>query len=299
MDDPRRRRRLLRQHVGTDALLGVDSVPLGEAAAESEIRFSISASIPPEQPARPAMPRSAPAPSAAPAAPPRFAPAPTTTAPTRGAELFAGAPPSIPVMEPIAADRKLAILTELDEKQVRSCTKCKLCESRTQTVFGEGSFDADLMFVGEGPGETEDRLGRPFVGRAGNLLDKMIVAMGLSREQVFIANVVKCRPPGNRTPLADEVAACADFLRTQILTIQPKVIVTLGGPAAKLLLQTDIGITRIRGKWHNLAALFPQGPHIPVMPTFHPAYLLRQYTEDNRRKVWSDLKDVMKLLGQG
>ncbi|MBI1338167.1 MAG: uracil-DNA glycosylase [Phycisphaera sp.] len=181
----------------------------------------------------------------------------------------------------------------MDEHEVRVCTKCELCRARTNTVFGEGDVDARLMFIGEGPGQNEDEQGRPFVGRAGELLDKQITAMGLERGQVFIANVVKCRPPNNRTPTPVEVDACFDYLRRQIRAIGPEVIVTLGGPATKKIAQTDRGITSIRGTWHRYE---DQGLVIPVMPTFHPAYLLRAYNLDNRKKVWSDLQKVMAVL---
>ena len=190
-------------------------------------------------------------------------------------------------------EQKIELLTQMDEQEVRGCTACVLCESRTQTVFGEGDPDAPIMFIGEGPGQSEDEQGRPFVGRSGELLSKQIEAMGFKRSQVYIANVVKCRPPKNRTPLADEVAACSGYLRRQIETIRPKVIITLGGPAAKRVLNIDQGITRIRGMWHEYTGVYPP---VPVMPTFHPAYLLRQYTKENRAKVWSDLKAALKRL---
>lgn len=197
---------------------------------------------------------------------------------------------SLPVMN---RDQKVQALAQIDEQEVRNCTACVLCENRIQTVFGEGNPDASVMFVGEGPGQNEDEQGRPFVGRSGDLLDKQIQAMGFKRSDVYIANVVKCRPPNNRTPLADEVDACSGYLRRQIEIIRPKVIITLGGPAAKLVLGTSEGITRIRGTWHEYTAV---NPPVPVMPTFHPAYLLRQYTTENRAKVWSDLKAAMQRL---
>ncbi len=189
--------------------------------------------------------------------------------------------------------QKAKRLAELDTTQVRGCTRCELCRSRTQTVFGVGDPDAALMFVGEGPGQNEDLQGEPFVGRAGELLNKMIEAMGLSREQVYIANVVKCRPPNNRTPTPAEAANCWPYLQRQIAIIRPSVIVTLGGPAAKLLLDTPTGITRLRGTWHQVPGLRADGQSIPVMPTFHPAFLLRAYTKENRQKVWSDLQAAM------
>lgn len=197
---------------------------------------------------------------------------------------------SLPVLD---RDQKIQALTQMDEQEVRGCTACVLCQNRIQTVFGEGDPDASVMFIGEGPGQSEDEQGRPFVGRSGDLLDKQIQAMGFKRSEVYIANVVKCRPPNNRTPLADEVEACSGYLRRQIQIIRPKVIITLGGPAAKLVLGTSEGITRIRGTWHEYSAV---NPPVPVMPTFHPAYLLRQYTKENRAKVWSDLKAVLGLI---
>jgi DNA polymerase len=199
---------------------------------------------------------------------------------------------------------KLAILQEMDEHEVRPCRKCGLCESRTQTVFGVGNPDAALMFIGEAPGETEDQRGEPFVGKAGELLNKMIVAMGLTREAVYIANVVKCRPPENRTPTPDETQACWDYLARQIEVIHPRVIVTLGGPATKTLLRTSIGITALRGRWHSyrpqgeLADGMLKGRVYPVMPTFHPAYVLRNYNPETRQKVWSDLQQVMTKLAE-
>ncbi len=173
----------------------------------------------------------------------------------------------------------------LEEIRTRlgDCTRCKLHENRTNIVFGVGSARARLLFVGEAPGADEDIQGEPFVGRAGKKLDEMIVAIGLERKDVYIANVVKCRPPDNRAPQPDEVATCSPFLFEQIAAIRPRVIVALGSPAAKLLLNTKVGITRLRGIWHSYCG-------IPVMPTFHPAYLLRAYTPENRRKVWEDLK---------
>jgi DNA polymerase len=164
------------------------------------------------------------------------------------------------------------------------CTRCRLSGERTQIVFGDGNPDADLMFIGEGPGAEEDRRGLPFVGRAGELLTQMIEkGLGIPRSSVYICNIVKCRPPDNRTPLADEAAACRPFLDGQISAVRPRVIVALGKPSASLLLGRDIAITRVRGTWHEYRG-------VPVMPTFHPAFILRQYTPQNRRLVWDDLK---------
>ena len=160
-------------------------------------------------------------------------------------------------------------------------------------MFGEGSVDAKLVFIGEGPGEQEDKTGRPFVGPAGELLDKMITAMGLSRETVYIANVVKYRPPNNRTPTPEEAAVQGPYLAQQVAIINPTVLVALGGAATKYALQTTTGITRLRGQW---AQFVHTDPMLPIMPTFHPAYLLRSYTPDNRKKVWADLQAVLKKL---
>ena len=190
-------------------------------------------------------------------------------------------------------------LAELRERHELECEHCTNVRGHIQTVFGEGSPDADIFFVGEAPGETEDRIGRPFVGAAGQKLDEMIRAMGLRREDCYIANVLKSRPPENRTPLAEEIERCGPYLVDQILIVNPKVIVTLGGPATKLLLKVDLGISKLRGVW---AEWIPppstrRGP-IPVMPTHHPAYLLRNYTVETRKEVWSDLQAVTRKITQ-
>ena len=168
------------------------------------------------------------------------------------------------------------------------CRRCKLCSlGRSQIVFGVGNPKARLMFVGEAPGEEEDKRGEPFVGRAGQLLTKIIEAIGLTRDQVYIANVIKCRPPGNRNPEPDEVATCEPFLFQQIDIIQPKVVVALGKFAAQTLLRTDTPITKLRGRVFTLRGA-------RLVPTFHPAYLLR--SPDKKRETWEDLKLVMALL---
>lgn len=184
---------------------------------------------------------------------------------------------------------KQAALDALDTGQVRGCTRCLLCQGRTNTVFGEGDPDARIVFVGEGPGQSEDETGRPFVGRAGQKLDEMIRAMGLAREQVYIANLVKCRPPGNREPAPDEVATCTPYLEQQIDIIRPRVIVTLGRPALQFMLGQKVSISRMRGQWQSWRG-------IRLMPTFHPAYILRNYTRETREAVWSDLQQVMSEL---
>ncbi|MEM8756571.1 MAG: uracil-DNA glycosylase [Planctomycetota bacterium] len=168
-------------------------------------------------------------------------------------------------------------------------------DSFTKIVFGDGDPDARLMFVGEAPGADEDKAGIPFVGRAGQLLNKMINAMGLSRETVYIANVLKVRPPNNATPTPDEIAASKPYLLEQIDIIRPAAIVALGLPAAKCLLGVNDSMANLRARFHDFTT--PGGLSIPVMPTYHPAYLLRSYTAENRSKVWSDLQQVMQRLG--
>ena len=181
-------------------------------------------------------------------------------------------------------------LRELDAKRVRGCTKCRLSERRTQTVFGDGNPDAELMFIGEGPGAEEDAQGIPFVGRAGKLLDKMIFAMGLRREDVYIANIVKCRPPENREPRADEVDSCMPYLIEQIELIGPKVICTLGRPASNALLGSSKSMSDLRGNWADFRG-------IPVLPTYHSAYLLR--SPEQKAKAWQDLKKIIIALAEG
>lgn len=238
----------------------------------------------------PTSPRTMPERSPPPEPPPSASPAPTQAANAASRAIPAPALRSEPVV------RGAKALDALRARHDRECPHCTTATAHTQTVFGEGSATADLMFIGEAPGETEDRLGRPFVGRAGEKLDEMIRAMGLQREAVYIANVLKSRPPDNRTPLQHEVDACGPYLIEQILTIRPRVIVTLGGPATKLLLGTEEGITRLRGSWSEWRPPAGGDP-IPVMPTYHPAYLLRNYTAKVRGEVWQDLQAVMQALG--
>lgn len=170
---------------------------------------------------------------------------------------------------------------------VAGCRRCGLHQGRTQTVFGVGKVDADWMLIGEAPGAEEDRRGEPFVGRAGKLLDSMLRAVGLSREQVFIANILKCRPPNNRDPKPDEVAACEDYLAQQIRAVQPKLILALGRVAAQNLLKTETPIGKMRGNRYRWG-----DPAVPVVVTYHPAYLLRAPRE--KRKSWQDLQLAMK-----
>nr|WP_241758118.1 uracil-DNA glycosylase [Myxococcus landrumus] len=174
-------------------------------------------------------------------------------------------------------------------RELGDCQRCKLCSGRKNIVFGTGNPRAELVFVGEGPGEQEDLQGVPFVGAAGALLTKMIEAMGFGRDDVYICNVVKCRPPGNRNPEPDEIAACEPFLRAQLAAIQPRVVVALGKFAAQTLLRDSTPITRMRGQWRVYEG-------IQLMPTFHPAYLLRNPAE--KRNAWADLQAVMKVFGK-
>ena len=165
-------------------------------------------------------------------------------------------------------------------EDVKNCTKCELCKTRKNTVFGEGNLCARIMFIGEGPGRDEDEQGRPFVGRAGQLLDKMIASIGFSRNDVYIANIIKCRPPSNRDPLPHEALACIGYLRAQVAMIKPKILVSLGRIAAGYILGREVHITRDRGVWHEIKGFY-------IMPTYHPAALLRN--EPLKKESYADL----------
>jgi DNA polymerase len=267
-------RAALRQFIATDRFFNVRMAPIPSAVLA---RIMVPAAAPAVRPApaRPMTPSSSPA-LRAPAAP--------------------ALRPSIPTFSTGAGD-KVARLAALDNDHVRPCRNCRLCEGRKQTVFGDGSAGARLVFVGEGPGFEEDRQGIPFVGPAGQLLNKMIAAMGLRREETYICNVVKCRPPNNRTPMEDEMSACRPYLFEQLRIIAPELIVALGAPAARTLLEQNLPISRLRGRWHDFTLPVPDGPPrtIPLMPTFHPAYLLRSPAE--KKKSWEDLQLVMTRMG--
>jgi len=284
MDDPTKAR--VRLYLRSERARGLNAVPAREQTEGRPFSAAQEAAnpTPPEPNAVEPAPRVAPK-AASPQA------------------LFPGAVPHvkatgfapIPVDQPFSApllstDEKRQRLTAMNEKEVRLCTRCRLCETRTNTVFGEGDIDAKIFFIGEGPGETEDQTGRPFVGRAGELLNKMIAGMGLAREQVYIANIVKCRPPNNRVPAPDEVATCTPYLERQIEIIRPSAIVTLGLPSTQYMLQTKLSMGRMRGQFHAWRG-------IPLMPTYHPAYVLRNPTYETRSAVWSDLKQVLAKLG--
>jgi uracil-DNA glycosylase len=193
-----------------------------------------------------------------------------------------------PTASPLPVVQDKAAALRAIREDIGDCTRCRLHKGRTHLVFGVGNVNADLMFVGEGPGADEDAQGEPFVGRAGQLLNNMIAAMGLRREDVYIANVVKCRPPGNRTPEKDECDTCSPFLMRQIAVIQPKVIVALGAVAAKNLLAMNDSMANLRGRWYDF-----RGARLAV--TYHPAYLLRDPRQ--KKEAWKDLQMVMQHLG--
>jgi len=243
------------------------------------------------------LPRAQPGPGTTGAAPPP--PAPATPAPSAQRAQPAPSAPTAPAVGPITsvgADQKVEAMRALRERAL-VCMKCpNLAAARTNVVFGVGSVDADLMFVGEAPGADEDRQGEPFVGAAGQLLTKIIQTMGLSRETVYIGNILKCRPDtpgqsaGNRKPTPEEMKTCIPYLHSQIDIIQPKVLVALGATAVEGLLGSIGGITKVRGQWREYRG-------IPLMPTFHPAYLLRNMALGEKRKVWEDMLLVMERLG--
>ena len=191
-----------------------------------------------------------------------------------------------PTLPPVLNDKPSAL--KLIREDIGDCTRCRLHKGRTNLVFGVGNVNADLMFVGEGPGADEDAQGEPFVGRAGQLLNNMISAMGIKRQDVYIANVVKCRPPQNRTPEKDECDTCSPFLMRQIDIIQPKVIVALGAVAAKNLLAVNDSMSNLRGRWYDFR-------NSKLLVTYHPAYLLRDPRQ--KKEAWKDLQMAMKYLG--
>lgn len=258
--DQERLVRLARQHAETARLLGVDFVPVYRTSVDEEIQ---------------------PAPAAAPEP--------------------VAAPVSVVEAKPIAPvhgrEAKVAALEALRARYEKEAPHKNFVTAFTNIVWGDGDPDARLMFIGEAPGEDEDREGKPFVGRSGQLLNKMIEAMGLSRETVYICNVLKTRPLNNATPTPTEIEACAPYLYEQVAIIRPEAIVTLGLPAAKAVLRCPptAAMGALRSKWASMC--LPGGTQVPVMPTYHPAFLLRSYTPENRAKVWADLQMVMERLG--
>ena len=257
--------------------LGIDTLWLPETAARLE---------PQAQQMQPAPAAAAPGAGAPPAA------APPTMAPRREDAKPAARAAAPPQLVPLFDAGPEGDSLERIRADIGDCRRCRLCEGRTHIVFGSGNPQARLVFVGEGPGEEEDLQGLPFVGRAGQLLTQMInntaakEGMNVRREDVYICNVVKCRPPKNRTPEPDEMEICGQFLFRQLGVIRPRAICALGATAAKALLGTREGITKLRGRWHMWR-------DIPVMPTYHPSYLLRPYNQNAKREAWEDLKKVL------
>ena len=197
-----------------------------------------------------------------------------------------------PTPEPPSVEGRAAVLRVIQD-EVQACHACKLAPTRTQTVFARGNLGARLCFIGEGPGADEDRTGLPFVGVAGQLLDRIIAAMRLTEEQVYIANIVKCRPPNNRVPDHEEMSACTPFLLRQLEVVKPDVIVALGKTATAFLLESKGSMTSMRGRWHSWKG-------VPVMPTWHPSYVLRVRDDPQstaRAEVWTDMKLVLERLG--
>ena len=272
--------RLARQHARTAQLMGVDFVPAYRVAGSTLGNLS---------------------------APDASTGAPDAPSETHASEAWAPPQPTTPTRPTRNPSDVQRALDALRTKYESDAPHARFDTTFTNIVFGEGDPCARLLFVGEAPGEDEDKTGRPFVGRAGQLLTKMIQGMGLAREQVYICNVLKTRPPNNRTPTPEESLACAPYLYEQIAIVNPEVIVTLGRPASHLLLQTAEAMGRLRGSWHEF--VIPPAPpgytfasdfaglRFPVMPTYHPSYILRSYTEENRKAVWSDLKQVLARLG--
>jgi DNA polymerase len=277
-------RRLVVQHARTAGLLGVDFVPAYRAGGVAPAPGSAFSRD--ESPAPPAPPAATREPMA------RGAPSPF---PEPKPAAIPSAPEPVPAARrPRDRDATAAALEELRARYEREAPHQHFVTAHTRIVWGDGDPGARLAFVGEAPGAEEDRLGVPFVGRSGELLNKMIAGMGLSRPQVYICNVLKTRPPDNATPTSREIELCEPYLREQLAILAPEVIVTLGLPAARALLKTQESMTRMRGTWRSYA--LPDGTRIPLMPTFHPAFLLRNYTVEARGQVWSDLQQVMDRL---
>ena len=295
--------RLVRQHARTSQLLGVDFVPAYRAAG-GEVPSSIESDVAPLA-VPTALPQAAEVVVVTPKAP--DAPAPVRPASVRQVPAHPRAAPAVVALPTLGGsalgpkDRVTneTAMTALRAKYEVAAPHAAFDTTFTNIVWGDGDVAARLCFVGEAPGEDEDLQGKPFVGRSGQLLDKMIVAMGLSRAEVYICNVLKTRPPGNRTPTADEVEACKPYLLEQLAIVRPEAIVGLGLSACGALLGPGGGagepMSRLRGRWWEIED--SRGVKIPFMPTYHPAFLLRSYSDENRAKVWSDLKMVMDRLG--
>lgn len=298
--------RLVRQHARAMKLAGVDFIPVtgGIPQRESAVRpMAVAAPLPDAPFTRP---------TASAARPPIARPVSPAASP--GTKVLdqtdAAAPPAAsvliePKVEIVYTDApRLAAIKQLNDiraRYERDAPHKHFVTDHHSIVFGEGDPRAKLMFVGEAPGADEDACGRPFVGRSGQLLNKMIEALGLKREHVYIANVLKTRPPNNATPTLEECARCAPYLFEQIGAVQPEVIVTLGLPATRVVLNSTDSMGNLRGKWSSFPPPGILAPAVarpvPVMPTYHPAFLLRAYTKENRAKVWSDLQQAAKRIG--
>lgn len=272
--------RAARQHAETARLMGVDFVPMYRLSGDEDESVAVVAE----------------------------SEAVVADAPTNGISAAAAAKPpelaerDVRVIEPkpatapsVRVGDKRAALAALQARYEADAPHKTFVTAYTNIVFGEGDPDARLVFIGEAPGEEEDRLGRPFVGKSGNLLNRMIEGMGLKREQVYICNLLKTRPLNNATPTPTESAACAPYLFEQLEIIHPEAVVTLGLPAAKAVLRCEGAMGSLRSRWGNMC--LPGGGKLAVMPTYHPAYVLRNYTTETRAKVWDDLKQVMTRLG--
>jgi len=291
--DQERLVRVAKQHAETARLLGVDFVPMYRVTDDAPLetappRADLDAIQPEDQAAEPIeVPPTRPSVSMASNRSAAAKPAPTP-------QVIESKPLGPP---PVGAADKQAALDELRARYESDAPHKNFVTAFTNIVWGDGDPNARLLFIGEAPGEEEDKAGKPFVGRSGQLLNKMIEAMGLSRETVYICNVLKTRPLNNATPTPAEILACAPYLHEQVAIINPEAIVTLGLPAAKAVLRCDnnVAMGALRSKWAALN--LPGGRQVPVMPTYHPAFLLRSYTPENRAKVWSDLKMVMDRLG--
>jgi uracil-DNA glycosylase len=265
---------------------GIPRRPKQPQAATTTAAATLPAPMPDRVPAA-----AAPAAPAGPAVDPAFArPAAPAPAPTRAPAAAPAPAPAARVVATAAPPRPLPTIAA----EASTCTKCGLAATRTNVVFSRGNPESKLLFIGEAPGADEDTQGLPFVGRAGQLLDKMIGAMGLDpARDVYVANILKCRPPGNRKPEPIEVETCIPYLHEQIAAIEPKVIVALGNTAVAALLGSKLGITKVRGQWKLYRG------SIPVMPTYHPSYLLRPSPQqlEAKKQTWEDLQAVMKELG--
>ena len=289
----------VRQHLETERAFGVDSLARstpspGRSQSRSAEETSAEKALAEKAPPAPA-PSPAPVPVPAPSEPPSAEKAFVKSAPMSvsiqsdifGQAASAGSASTAETETTETPEHKRSALDEL-EAELTDCDRCPLGQTRTKLVFGTGSPSARLMFIGEAPGRDEDAQGIPFVGRAGQLLDRIIVAMGLARDEVYIGNILKCRPPENRTPRASEVVHCIPFLKRQIRIIRPDLIVCLGGVAAQTLLETNQGIGKLRGRFLDYAGT-------KLMCTYHPAYLLRN--PHAKGDVWEDMQKALKFLG--